>query len=124
MLKKIIIIGLSLVLITILSKSFLNLFKWDVDVINKKQQWVKILSVETVVKTIQTRGVPSTTIKNWKAKVRVDDNKTANVNVAYGPIPKKGRCMPVFASYLNNGKVWVVLDVEEWRYGTTNGLCN
>ena len=124
MLKKVIIIILSLVLITMLTQSFFNLFKWDVEVVNKKQQWAKILSVEKVARKVQGRGVPSTTITSWKAKVRVDDNKTANVNVAYGPVPQQGNCMPVIASYLNNNKVWVVLDVEEWRFGTTNGSCD
>lgn len=124
MLKKIIIIILSLVLISILTKAFLNLFKWDVEVSYKKQQWVKILSVETLGRKVQERGMPNTTINNWRAKVRVDDNKIASVNVVYGPVPQQGKCMPVFASYLTNGKVWVVLDVEEWRFGTSNGSCD
>ena len=100
------------------------MFKWDVEVIEKKQQWAKILSVETVVRKVQGRGMPSTSINNWRAKVQVDDNKISNVNVAYGPVPQQGKCIPVFASYLNNGNVWVVLDVEEWRFGTNYGTCD
>ncbi len=121
MLRKIIIIALSMYLIYILSQSFFKLFDLGADVVSRNKQWAKVLSIETIKRKRSYKYGGGHSV-SWHLTVNVK-NKTPLVNLTVGPPPKVGGCVPIIVNELSNGKIIASIDNQEWRYGTTNGSC-
>ncbi len=129
MLKKITIIVLSIILLMMMAQSFIGLFKWNIEFGEPQMKRVKITHVKTIERTIRAGnrvGMSANvgSYHNWFATVQFRDGRTSGVNVAYGPVPKVGNCMPVIATELSNGNIVALLNVDEWRFGTEYGNCD
>ena len=125
--KKIIWLAAIALTVGLLTKPFLKLFEWDIELLSSTKQWAKIISVEAVENKIRIPGngvgaADMGSYVNWRATVNIDDKKV-EVRVLYSPKPIVGQCMPLVVKRFSKGVVVAMLDVEEWRSGTPVENC-
>jgi len=122
MLKKIIIVILSLYLVYILGQSFFKLFDWDVEIANSDKIWVKVVSVKAFSRKSHVKGIDLGTTTTWLATVNIKDQKP-QVYFSVGRAPRVGECILVTANETTAGNIIATLDGQEWQYGTSYGSC-
>jgi len=54
---------------------------------------------------------------NWKATVKLKNDRLVSVVVAHSPVPKVGDCMPVIVTEFERGGIAAVLSVDAWQMG-------